>query len=398
MIWTVVLRVVAALRRPGHRRRLRRQVFTAVLTAAALTVGALLARFALGLRTAIGASARISAQAAGTSAQFDGQHFRNVEPTEVLLRGSGPKMARAMLGRLRHGPAGHPPGVIPVVRPAPSGAAAALAVTWFGHASALIEVDGARVLADPVWGERVSPSERIGPARLHPPPLPLEELPRVDAIVISHDHYDHLDLPTVRTLLRTQDAPFYVPLGIGAHLRRWKVPEERIVELDWDQRTAAAGGLTLVCAQTRHFSGRGLTRNTTLWCSWVIGGPEHRVYFGGDTGYGPFFADLGRAHGPFDVTLLPIGAYNPQWAQIHLDPEEAIQAHQDLGGTVLVPIHWATFDLAFHAWAEPPERLLTAARAAGVDIRVPRPGERVVIERESSRPSVDVDQWWTSLA
>ena len=224
-------------------------------------------------------------------------------------------------------------------------------------------------------------------------PIEVAQLPRLDAIVISHDHYDHLDLPTVRQLLGSQTAPFLVPIGIGAHLRGWGVPEDRIVELDWDEQ-ATVGELTLTCTESRHFSGRGLRRNTTLWCSWAITGPAHRVYFGGDTGYTGAFTGIGERYGPFDVTVLPIGAYGEQWPDIHLNPEEAVQAHLDLGGDLFVPIHWATFDLALHTWAEPVERLL----AAGQDLRiaVPRPGERIagaqspdarrVVARSSMRP------------
>ena len=250
----------------------------------------------------------------------------------------------------------------------------------------------------PCGRQRVSPSRTVGPARMHPIPYPVDRLPELDAIVISHDHYDHLDMPTVRELVRTQRAPFVVPLGIGAHLLRWGVPEDRIVELDWEE-SHRIGDLALTCTESRHFSGRGLRRNPTLWCSWVIAGnPEsggHRVYFGGDTGYTAAFSRIGDAHGPFDVTVLPIGAYGVQWPDIHLDPEEAVRAHADLGtpdgGGLFVPIHWATFDLALHAWAEPVERLLTAAGST-VPLAVPRPGGRV-------RPgSVEpVDDWWRRL-
>ena len=175
----------------------------------------------------------------------------------------------------------------------------------------LLEVDGHRVLADPVWGERVSPSPTIGPRRLHPAPVPLSALPPVDAVVLSHDHYDHLDLPTVRGRCGPGTRRSWSRWA-GHHLRRWGVPDARVVELDWDE-SVQVGGLTLTCTEARHFSGRGLRRNTTLWSSWVVAGPAHRAFFGGDTGYTPAFADLGRAHGPFDLTVLPIGAYSERW-------------------------------------------------------------------------------------
>lgn len=277
---------------------------------------------------------------------------------------------------------------IPLADPTPHGAAGRLSTTWLGHATALVEVDGYRLLTDPVWSERCSPSRAVGPQRLHPPPVPLEALPALDAVVISHDHHDHLDMATVRALARTQRAVFVTPLGVGAHLAAWGIPAARIVQLDWGA-SHVIDGLTLTCAPARHYSGRFLTRNNTLWASWVFAGPRHRVYFGGDTGYTTGFTEIGSAHGPFDLTLLPIGAYNRSWPDIHMNPEEAVQAHLDLNAAgVLVPIHWGTFRLAPHPWAEPPDRLLESAADAGVEVAVPRPGGRVVPGRAAVEP------WW----
>ncbi|MGB2920680.1 MAG: MBL fold metallo-hydrolase, partial [Mycobacterium sp.] len=273
-----------------------------------------------------------------------------------------------------------PPGDI-----APSHAAA----SWYGHSSVLIEIDGYRVLADPIWSQRCSPSRAVGPQRMHDVPLLLEALPAVDAVVISHDHYDHLDIDTIVALARTQRAPFVVPLGIGAHLRKWGIPEGRIVELDWYE-SHRIGELTLVCTPARHFSGRLLARDTTLWASWVVAGPTHRAFFGGDTGYTKSFTEIGAEHGPFDLTLLPIGAYHPAFADIHMNPEDAVRAHRDLTDVdagLMVPIHWATFRLAPHPWAEPAERLVSAADAERVRIVVPIPGARV--DSEST-----YDPWW----
>ena len=272
--------------------------------------------------------------------------------------------------------------------------AAPLSVNWLGHATALLTIDGYRVLTDPVWSERCSPSRSIGPRRLHPPPVPIESLPGLDAVVISHDHHDHLDMPSVQRLARTQRALFVTPLGVGAHLRAWGVAADRIVELDWGASTQI-GDLTLTCTPARHYSGRFLSRNTTLWASWVIRGPRRRAYFGGDSGYTGSYTDIGAEHGPFDLTLLPIGAYNKAWPDIHMNPEEAVRAHRDLnsGATgVLVPIHWATFRLAPHPWAEPADRLVAAAADAGVDVAVPRPGALV-----DPGASVAVEHWWRTV-
>jgi L-ascorbate metabolism protein UlaG (beta-lactamase superfamily) len=316
--------------------------------------------------------------------------FVNVDPASKLEI-TREEQRILLLGMLR-GRTGRPAGDIPVVAPTDLGLPpAALAVTWFGHSTALVEIDGYRVLTDPVFSDRCSPSRTVGPERMHRPPIPLESLPALDAIVISHDHYDHLDIDTVLALTRTQRAPFFVPLGVGAHLRCWGIPDRRIVELDWGQ-SGSVDDLTLVCTPARHFSGRFVSRNTTLWASWVMTGPQHRAYFAGDTGYTKSFAGIGAEHGPFDLTLLPVGAYNPLWRDIHMNPEEAVRAHLDISGAgrgLLVPIHWCTFRLAPHPWAEPVERLLDAAGHADVAVVVPRPGARV----DPSRPRA-FDAWW----
>ncbi len=253
-----------------------------------------------------------------------------------------------------------------------------LHVTWFGHASALVELDGVRVLLDPVWSDRCSPSARIGPRRHHAVPLPLADLGHIDAVVISHDHYDHLDMATVIELVRVTTALFLVPLGIGAHLERWGVPGHRFVELDWDE-SYEVGALRLTCVESQHFSGRWLTRDETLWASWVLAGPHGRVYFSGDTGYFDGFGGIAEAYGPFDVALMAVGAYDPMWRAIHLDPEEAVKAAVDMGSPLLLPIHWCTFNLAPHPWAEPVERMLRAAEMAEVRAVIPRIGERVSV-------------------
>lgn len=351
-----------------------------------------LARAARGVPSALGAGPRrLRASAAGSPHAVNGT-FANTEPGTVLGRGS----ATALIGKLfARDRSGLPSGPVPLAPAAPAGPAGELAVTWFGHSSVLLEVDGQRVLADPIWSERASPSSVLGPRRLHPVPVPLAELPAVDAVVISHDHYDHLDVPSVRALRDLGDAPFVVPLGIGAHLRRWGVPSARIIELDWDA-TTRIGGLTIGCAEARHFSGRALARNTTQWSSWVVAGARHQVFFGGDTGYTAAFARTRAAFGPFDLTLLPIGAYSEHWPDIHMTPEQAVQAHVDLvapGGGVLVPVHWGTFNLGFHRWAEPVQRLQVAAAAAGVTLALPMPGERI----DGQAPTA-VRDWWSALA
>jgi L-ascorbate metabolism protein UlaG (beta-lactamase superfamily) len=357
-----------------------------VVSVAAATGLFRLGRATKGLPTAMGAPPRrIEPEVIGAPHYDDGV-FHNVLPSSTLAPGAAPSLIKGLMSRRDKG---KPRGEIPLAQVTPLAEASELAVTWLGHASALIELDGHWILADPVWGDRVSPSPTVGPLRLHPVPMTLEEVPQLDAIVISHDHYDHLDLPTVQSLLQSQTAPFFVPRGIGAHLRKWGVPEDRIVELDWNDQ-AKAGGITLTCTEARHFSGRGLKRNVTLWSSWALAGPTHKVYFGGDTGYTPAFAEIGARLGPFDLTILPIGAYGEQWPDIHMNPEQAWRAHGDLGGRLMMPIHWATFDLALHTWAEPIERLLAAADVGAVV--VPQPGGRVVVAEPAA-----IERWWDGL-
>ena len=323
--------------------------------------------------------------------------FRNPEATSLASTGSTWQTLRRWLG-------GHeqrvPPGPLPIVRltradfarPPASG----LRATWLGHSTVLVELDGARVLFDPVWARRASPSSLVGPRRFHEPPLALDELPPLDAIVASHDHYDHLDREVVRALARSaaqSGARFVVPLGVGAHLERWGVAPDRIVELDWSESTTV-GPLTLTATPARHFSGRGLNdRNHTLWASWSVAGPRHRVFHSGDTGPFPGFADIGASHGPFDLTLVKIGAYGETWPDIHLTPEQAVDAHAKLRGGLLLPIHWGTFNLAFHAWDEPAERVVAAAAVAtGTRLVVPKPGESV----EPATPP-PVEPWWRAV-
>ena len=346
---------------------------------ASLAAGGWLLRALHGAPAALGADpTSIRAVAEGSPNYRDGV-FVNLDPASLYKMDR--EQLRLIVWELAGGRGGSRPAApIPLAPPAIfDGDPGRLAASWFGHSTALLEIDGYRVLTDPVWSNRCSPSDIVGPRRLHPPPVQLEGLPAVDAVVISHDHYDHLDIDTVLALARTQRAPFFVPLGVGAHLRAWGIPDTRIVELDWHQ-SARVDELTIICLPARHFSGRYLDRNTTLWASWAFVGSTHRAYFGGDTGYTKSFAQIGADHGPFDLTLLPIGAYNTAWPDVHMNPEEAVRAHLDVtdsGSGLLVPIHWGTFRLAPHPWAEPVERLLAAAGPEHVEVAVPTPGQRI---------------------
>nr|WP_237536213.1 MBL fold metallo-hydrolase [Streptomyces sp. SID3343] len=325
--------------------------------------------------------------------------FVNPVPASVAPSGSLLKLAATYFrkeDRVRRSPSGPIPVYRNTLADLAAPPASGLRVTWMGHSSVLVEIDGRRVLIDPVWGERCSPFGFAGPKRLHPVPVPLAKLGPVDAIVISHDHYDHLDMPTIRALAGA-GCRFVLPLGVGAHLEHWGVPANRMTELDWNESTEVAG-LTLTATPARHFCGRGL-RNTpnTLWASWVVAGPEHRVYHSGDTGYFPGFADIGAAHGPFDATMVQIGAYSEDWPDIHMTPAEGMRAHLDLQRGeptgVMMPIHWGTFTLAWHPWEEPAEDTVAAARLVRAEVAVPRPGEP--FEPKAGLP---LDLWWREIA
>ena len=322
--------------------------------------------------------------------------FVNREPTHLMMQGArGVEVTMAWVTgnemRVPNCPLPLAEGTkARLAEPVTSG----LRITWVGHSSMLIEVDGRRVLTDPVWSERASPSTVMGPRRFHPVPLALADLPPLDAVLISHDHYDHLDWATVQHF-KALDVPFFVALGVGAHLEAWGIPPSRIVELDWWEERTLGGErpLRLVSTPARHFSGRGpFDRNTTLWTSWSILGAEHRVFFSGDTGPTPQHAEVGEKLGPFDVAMLEVGAYHPNWGDIHLGPRGALEAAGRLRARRLWPVHWGTFQLALHAWSEPAETLWQLAREQGQPLVTPLLGEPVEpLLRDAYQP------WWQSL-
>ena len=263
-------------------------------------------------------------------------------------------------------------------------------LTWFGHSAVLLEIDGKKVLLDPMLGEVPAPHPWLGGKRFSDElPIVIEQLPAIDAVLISHDHYDHLDYGSVQKL-KAKVKDFYVPLGVGAHLRAWGVAEAAIHELDWWDETQH-DHLRLAFTPSRHFSGRGLTdRNATLWGSWVIQGTQDTLYFSGDGGYGPHFAEIGERYGPFDLAMIECGQYDERWAQIHMMPEESAQAAVDVRARRMMPIHWGAFQLALHAWTDPAERVTVKATELNMPMTTPRIGEAVVLDR-ASYPNL---KWW----
>jgi N-acyl-phosphatidylethanolamine-hydrolysing phospholipase D len=290
--------------------------------------------------------------------------FRNTD--SAVQRASAAARFKFMLGRALASERS-----IEVPREANDGAAlrangADPTVTWIGHATMLVQLQGTNLLTDPHWGARASPVSWAGPKRLQPPGLAFESLPPIHVVLISHDHYDHLDLGTVRRLAASHDPVFLVPLGLKAWFEEQGI--SRVVELDW-WGVMEHRGLRIVCTPAQHFSQRRLwDADTRLWASWAVVGSDRRFYFSGDTGYFDGLREIGERLGPFDLTALAIGAYMPPSIMrfIHLTPEQAVHAHRDLRGTTLVGIHWGTFDLAEEPLEEPPARMLAEASRRGL--------------------------------
>jgi L-ascorbate metabolism protein UlaG (beta-lactamase superfamily) len=325
-------------------------------------------------------------------AERDGRRFLNPVPTSVgglgiifkvgpsFIFGTAARSPKRALGPFRTDPR------VYATRPQ-----SGLRITWFGHSSSLVEIDGVRVLIDPVWDERAAPTQWAGPKRFFAPTLALEDLPEIDAVIISHDHFDHLGEGTVRQLAKMESmrrVPWITPLGVGGLLAKFGVELERCTEFDWTEKVQV-GSLTITALPARHFSGRSLfNRFETLWASFVLAGPKHRVYYGADSGEWKGFKEIGEQFGPFDLTMLEIGAWNPLWADIHMGPEGAVRTFRAMGGTgLLMPIHWGLFDLGLHWWTEPIESVFAVA---GLKLWSPEPG----VPSDVVKGRVIRSEWW----
>lgn len=252
-------------------------------------------------------------------------------------------------------------------------------VTWFGHSTVLIESAGKTIFIDPMLGQVPAPIPWFGSKRFNPElPIDIESIPFIDVVLISHDHYDHLDYESILKL-KEKVGKFYAPLGVGAHLISWGISKDKIIEMDWWE-SQSFEEFTFVSTPSRHFSGRGLfDRGSTLWCSWVIQSEHANIFFSGDGGYGSHFKEIGDKYGPFDFTMMECGQYNEQWAQIHMLPKQIPQAQLDLRGKLMMPIHWGAFKLALHSWTEPVDLLLKETEKIGMDVATPEIGEPIII-------------------
>jgi L-ascorbate metabolism protein UlaG (beta-lactamase superfamily) len=310
---------------------------------------------------------------AQASSQFRDGTFHNTHDARPGIKASSlPVIGEFFFGGRARVPRAPLPVESPLAAWATPVSSSGLRITWLGHSTMLIEADGVRVLTDPVFGDRASPVSFAGPKRFHPVPATIAQLPPLTAVLLSHDHFDHLCSASMRELAKLR-VPVITSLGVGARLEQLGVDPKVITELDWwEEHTLPGGALSFTATPAQHFSGRGLTdRNTTLWSSWVMTTENRRLFFSGDTGLTDEFAAVRERLGPFDVTMLEIGAWHPAWGDIHLGPENALRAFELLGKGTLLPVHWGTFDLAVHAWHEPAETLLSLAESARARVLTP---------------------------
>lgn len=336
-------------------------------------------------------AARRGRELSSSSPQHDGERFHNVKPRPV--EGVG-KMLGIAWDMLVNKPGGTVPAAsLPVdtLTRAQLDAAPDRSLYRLGHSTMLLKLRGQFWLTDPVFAERASPFRHFGPKRFHAPPIALADLPPLRGVILSHDHYDHLDRETVLALAQTTGV-FLTPLGVGDRLIEWGIDASKVRQFDWWQGTEV-DGVQFTATPAQHFSGRSLfDGNSTLWASWVIVDDDLRVFFSGDGGYFDGFKAIGERFGPFDVTLVETGAYNAQWPYVHMHPEETVQAHIDLRGRWFVPIHNGTFDLSMHPWQEPFERVTALAVERGIALSTPRMGERLDLTAPHGG-----ERWWRNV-
>jgi len=323
------------------------------------------------------------------SGHYKNGKFLNQVPTVTLKEGAN---FFKVLGKFLRKPSNTaPPALLPSVRTdlrkLPDGAPA---VVWFGHSSYLLKIDGKIILVDPVFSGHAAPVPGFAKAFRGSNIYGVGDMPDIDILVITHDHYDHLDYHTILQLA-PKVRHIYTSLGVGSHLEYWGIDKGRITEMDWFDEAAVDGGL-LTAMPGRHFSGRGAGAARTLWSSFVLRMGGYTIYLGGDSGYGPHFKDIGRRFGPIDLAILECGQYGEYWPDIHMTPEETVEAAREVGAKLLLPVHWGKFSLAFHSWDEPVKRVEAAAKKAGIPVTTPMIGELLVVGQTEPRQA-----WWEEL-
>lgn len=330
-----------------------------------------------------------------SSKQFDGQTFKNAVPTNMGAEFG--QMMESLWEFIKGNPNRTPDkgvvSVLPVTKEELANPSNKTQILWFGHSTFLLQSQGKNYLFDPMFSDVPAPHPILGTKRYSEAlPIEPEDLPSIDAVFISHDHYDHLDMVSIQKIAN-KTAQFYVPLGVGRHLQYWNVDKNKVTEMDWWEEKPL-GDLTIAFTPARHFSGRGLTgQNTTLWGSWLVRNSDISLYFSGDTGYGPHFKEIYERYGAVDFALLECGQYNKNWADIHMMPEETVQAALDLQAKTMMPVHWGAFTLSLHDWNDPAIRVSKAAEAQNQAIVIPQIGEVLHIdEQPTSRTN-----WWANL-
>lgn len=323
-----------------------------------------------------------------SESKFEKGKFRNIKEVPVMLPKSYGKMIKLSMKKKE---GRRPENPLPSVKPQFDSSLndTLTSVIWLGHSSVYIKMSGIKILTDPVFSKRASPVSFIGPQSFELEyPFTPEDLPIPDIILISHDHFDHLDYKIIKKHYLDVKL-FVVPLGIRDHLEKWGVSPDQIREFDWWQEEIIMDDLTFAATPSQHFSGRQKQDNSTLWCSWVIQNSNEKIFFSGDSGYDDHFSTIGEKYGPFDLTLMECGAYGKYWPKIHMIPEESVQAGIDVKAKVILPIHWGKFNLAFHPWTEPIERFIKESEAKGLQITTPLIGEEIVLGSE-----MPTGKWW----
>ncbi len=345
------------------------------------------------IRRALGlTAAQRGRESFDSSTQHNGERFRNVSPRPVEGIGKTLGIAWNLLFKKPAGTVPSSPLPVDALTREQLDAAPDRSLFRLGHSTMLLKLRGQFWLTDPVFAERASPFKRFGPKRFHAPPIALADLPPLRGVILSHDHYDHLDRETVLALANTTGV-FLTPLGVGDRLIEWGIDASKVRQFDWWQ-DVEIDGITFTATPSQHFSGRSLfDGNSTLWASWVIVDADLRVFFSGDTGYFDGFRTIGERLGPFNVTMIETGAYDAQWPYVHMQPDQTVQAHLDLRGDWLMPIHNGTFDLAMHRWQDPFERVTGLAAASGILLTTPRMGERLDLAAPHRG-----QRWWRETA